>query len=66
MARYLALVGYVRNTDAGEVEFHIQGGRLDLDKMLLELHSGPPFADVVALECNEVPVEAMTDFVIRY
>ena len=48
----LGLTGWVRNTEEGDVEVLAEGGRQDLEQLLICLRRGPSGAGVTRLEEN--------------
>lgn len=67
MAKKLKVKGWVRNTDEGSVEAHIQGEDSAVEKMLSWCRQGPPGARVDTVDIEEVsPDEEFGSFSIRY
>ncbi len=52
-AEKLGLVGWVKNTDDGEVEAIAQGEKENVDKFVKWCKKGPPFAKVEKVEIEE-------------
>jgi len=67
-ARGLSLKGYVRNLSRGDVvEVQAEGDKTQLDKLLEQLKTGPPGAQVKKVEVNWSDCsEQFTEFKIRY
>ena len=67
-ARGLSLKGYVRNLSRGDVvEVQAEGDKTQLDKLLEQLKTGPPGAQVKRMEINWSDYsEQFTEFKIRY
>lgn len=51
-ARELGITGYVRNLADGSVEVRGEGERLQLDKLLTILKTGPPGARVIKVDTS--------------
>jgi len=52
-AAQLGLTGYVRNLPSGEaVEVHAEGGRKQLEELIIYLKIGPPGAKVEKVDTN--------------
>ena len=68
LARQLGLTGYVRNLANGNaVEVQAEGDKLQLDKLLEQLKTGPPRAWVKRVEIDWSGHSGeFTDFHIRY
>ena len=67
-AAELALRGWVRNTDSGEVEVMAAGEQRDLDELRTHLHKGSRGSRVDAVvehELAESEAEALKDFEIE-
>jgi acylphosphatase len=67
-ARRLGLKGYVRNLGSGDaVEVQAEGEKPQLDRLLEQLKTGPPGAQVSRVEMNWSDYsEQFADFRIRY
>jgi acylphosphatase len=68
VARKLSLKGYVRNLASGDaVEVQAEGEKLQLDRLLEQLKTGPPGAWVKRVEVDWSDYSGhFTDFSIRY
>ncbi len=53
-ARMLGLVGWVRNTDEGDVEVQAEGPKAALDELAAWLHEGPPGAHVSSVKIRPI------------
>ena len=63
----LGVVGYVRNLADGTVEIVAQGDEGSVDALMAWARQGPPMANVLAVDINEVPgVEEFVDFEVRW
>jgi acylphosphatase len=63
----LGLVGYVRNTEDGDVEVVAQGPRRDLEVLLSELQRGPSESEVSSVDYAWRPARnRYLGFDIRY
>jgi acylphosphatase len=49
-ARSLSIRGFVRNTRNGDVELEAEGERADIEKLLQQLKTGPPEAEVANID----------------
>jgi acylphosphatase len=66
-AQPLAVRGYTRNTEEGQVEVVAQGSRGALDQLLTALRRGPSAAEVEQVETNwRQPTSHFSGFHIRY
>lgn len=65
-ARQLALTGWVRNCEDGDVELTACGTPAQLDALERWLWQGPPSAQVTDLVRRDVPAEQLAGFEIRY
>jgi acylphosphatase len=67
-ARKLGLTGYVRNLASGDaIEVQAEGEKLQLDKLLVQLKTGPPEAWVKKVEIDWSDYSGQFDgFRIRY
>jgi acylphosphatase len=67
-ARKLGLTGYVRNLVSGDaVEIRAEGEKTQLDKLLEQLKTGPPGAQVKAMNVDWSDYSGQFDnFTIRY
>ena len=61
-ARALNLTGWVKNTDAGEVEIMATGSRQELDGLVAWCKIGPPKAEVKNVLVNPVNEEQFDTF----
>ena len=60
------LLGWVRNTECGEVEAVLLGPKTSLESMLSVLHQGPPLSRVVRVDFEwEEPDPSLKGFNIR-
>jgi len=64
-ARYLGLVGTVKNLPDGEVEVYAQGERTTLEKLINQLKNGPGFVKKVDITYVK-PQREFEDFRIVY
>jgi acylphosphatase len=55
-ARARALTGWVRNAPDGRVEAEVQGASTAVDELIAECRSGPPAANVTAVDVTEIDV----------
>ena len=55
-ARGLGLNGWVKNMPDGSVELEAEGPADMVDKLILWLHEGPPYARVDKVDVVEIPV----------
>ena len=62
----LALTGWTRNVPGGAVEVCAEGPREDLERLLQELHIGPPRAQVTAVDVEWTPADNSFDSFIMY
>lgn len=58
----LGLAGYAENLDDGRVEIVAEGGRSELEALLVKLKNGPAHADVTALEPSWGEVTGLAGF----
>lgn len=58
----LELTGWVRNADDGAVLAHVEGPDESVAEMLVLLESGPPAADVTAVEVSDAAAIGATSF----
>ena len=64
-ARRLGLSGWVRNRRDGSVEVFAQGAPEAVEALLAWLHEGPPLAEVVRVDWEEVePEPGRSGFVV--
>lgn len=64
-ASALGLVGWVRNLPDGRVEAMVEGNRSQVEKMVQWFHSGPPMAQVEAVEREARSPQKFQTFEIR-
>jgi DNA ligase D-like protein (predicted 3'-phosphoesterase) len=64
-ARELAVMGWVRNGDDGDVLVHAEGARQAVDELVGFLRVGPPPARVAGVEIDPVKAEGHEQFAIR-
>ena len=50
VAKALSLKGFVRNMPDGGVELEVEGEKKDIEKLLMQLHIGPPEAVVEKID----------------
>ena len=62
----LALTGWTRNLPGGAVEVCAEGPREDLERLLQELHVGPPRAEVAAVDVEWTPADNSFDSFVMY
>ncbi len=63
----LGVYGWVRNSEDGSVEAHIQGDEAALEEMISWCRHGPPGARVDSVDIEEVePADECRSFSIRY
>lgn len=64
----LGVNGWVRNTEDGAVEIHMQGDGDAIDRLLAWCYQGPPGARVFQVDVDDVkPVETLSGFkIVRY
>ena len=65
-AQRLELVGWTCNLPGGEVEVCVEGPREDLERLLQELHVGPPRAEVTAVDVEWTHADNSFDSFIMY
>ncbi len=65
-AQRLALTGWTGNLPGGAVEVCAEGPRENLERLLQELHVGPPRADVAAVDVEWTPADNSFDSFIMY
>jgi acylphosphatase len=65
-ADMLGVSGWVRNTEAGSVEFLIVGAEAALAAMQKWLYVGPRLARVDAVDCGACQVENLAGFTIDH
>ena len=65
-AQRLALVGWTRNVPGGAVEVCAEGSRENLERLLEELHIGPPRAEVTAVEVEWADAGNSFDSFVMY
>lgn len=66
-AKFLDLVGWVKNTEDGKVEAVFEGEKEKIGKIIEWLKIGPPLAKVENVEIEwEEPKGEFLDFEIRY
>ena len=61
----LGLAGWVRNLPDGRVEAVVEGNSVQVDSLVEWLQSGPPAADVEAVNTQEEPLQNFEGFEIR-
>ena len=66
-ARRLGLTGYVKNEMDGSVTAEVQGPEDKINEFIIWAHNGPPLAEVVKVDIEELPiVEDEKAFEVRY
>ena len=65
-AQRLALAGWTRNLPGGAVEVCVEGPRENLERMLEKLHTGPPRAEVSAVEVEWADADNSFNSFIMY
>jgi len=66
-AQALGLAGWVRNTPDGNVEIHVQGEKVSVNKLLSWCYKGPSGSRVDKVDFNETVADTYLDgFTIRY
>jgi acylphosphatase len=65
-AQQLGLVGWIRNTDDGDVEGVAQGDSNDLDLLVEWLHLGPPQANVEQVKVNTIAAGKFQEFEVQH
>jgi acylphosphatase len=65
VAQQLSLTGWVKNTEAGDVEAIIQGSENSLQQFISWSKQGPKAAFVSGVEVTEVPVQQFEKFEIK-
>ncbi|NLH48776.1 MAG: acylphosphatase [Myxococcales bacterium] len=61
-AQQFKVNGWVRNTDGGGVEAHLEGEEDSVERLLTWMHMGPPLARVEHVDEADVPPEGYTSF----
>ena len=61
----LGIVGWVRNLPDGRVEAMILGEAMPTDSMMKWFYSGPPAAEVTAVETEQQSLQSFESFEIR-
>lgn len=61
-ARSLGLAGWVRNLRDGTVEAHLEGALHVVERMIANMHEGPPHAAPTGIDAQEVPAEGLEGF----
>jgi len=64
VADELALKGWVKNTDEGDVEIVASGEQPQLDKFVDWCRTGPRRAHVDSVTVKELPEQAFTEFAV--
>ena len=64
-AKKLGLTGWIRNTDAGDVEANVNGDSNNLKLFLDWCNTGPKDAIVENVRSQEIPEVKFRDFIIR-
>lgn len=55
-ARESGIDGWVRNLPDGTVEAHLEGSRDSVDRMISDMHQGPPGAAPTHIDQKEAPI----------
>ncbi|MFL5872005.1 MAG: DNA polymerase ligase N-terminal domain-containing protein [Solirubrobacterales bacterium] len=61
----LGILGWVRNDDDGTVGVHAEGPAAGVDELVAFLETGPPAAEVEAVEVEPAKVEGHEQFAVR-
>jgi acylphosphatase len=61
----LGLCGWVRNLPSGDVDLEAEGPRAILERLLRDLHSGPPASRVRQVHAEWAPARGIHGFEIR-
>ncbi|RKX50411.1 MAG: acylphosphatase [Thermotogae bacterium] len=64
-AKKLGITGYVRNTADGKVEIYASGPEDTLESFIAIVSRGPVYADVRAVDKEELPYMPFNEFEIR-
>lgn len=64
-AEHLGVRGWVRNLASGDVEIHAEGPSEAVEALLAWARKGPPRAEVLRLEVEDVLPEGLGAFVVR-
>ena len=64
-ARELRIAGWVRNSQDGSVEVHVEGADAAVSAMLRWLNRGPPSASVSEVEVRPADPQGMKQFELR-
>ena len=66
-AAQLGVAGWVRNTEDGHVEIHMQGAEDDVEKLIAWCHHGPSDAMVTKVDIDMAPYQdGLQGFQIKY
>jgi acylphosphatase len=65
-ARSLGLCGWVRNTDEGDVEAHLEGDEAQVDELIRRMRHGPHHARVIGVQVEDAPEERLDRFEVRH
>lgn len=57
MAEELGVLGWVRNTNKGQVEMYVQGDHQDMDNFVEWCRTGPRGAEVTGVKSIELDIE---------
>ncbi len=64
IAATLGLQGWIRNLDNGDVECLVCGEEAEVEKLIVWLRQGPPYAKVTAVDIFDAPWEEHQTFTI--
>jgi acylphosphatase len=56
------VTGWVRNSNGGGVEAHLEGEENDVERLITWMHMGPPLARVERVEETDLPPEGYSSF----
>ena len=54
--------GYAKNLPDGRVEILLQGEQQAIERIIEQIHQGPPYSSVVAVEIEEVEVREIDNY----
>lgn len=63
-ALQLGVLGYIKNLPDGNVEVVACGTNVALDELKVWLHKGPTSAEVTNVECEPIPEQHFSSFII--
>ena len=65
--RSLALIGYAKNLQDGNVEVHAEGNKIDIQRFMEKVKKGPPLSRVDHIEMKWITASnRFKDFTIKY